>query len=221
MRRELVLSIVLMSVLLSSVVVLGFAPPNAADAQKCKPGQNDKKCINGEPRVRNIHNIDQLNQAIAQQNGGVTAQDQSNAATLTGDHFNIHQKNLAESRGADASLQNQQNLVNIQGDHNNIHQTNKAKSDATDSVIFQGNTANAEGDHNNIKQKNQAQQTGSGPQLAVQSNNANSDGGSTSQSNEASQEGGSSQSISQSNSAGNGNGNGNGRGNSNSNNDDD
>lgn len=174
--RRLVLSIVLMSVLLPSAVVLGFAPPNAVDAQPCKEGETNKQCINGERRVRNIHNIDQLNEAIAQQNGGDVAQNQLNSATLEGDHFNIHQKNKAVSEGADSSFQNQLNNVDIVGDHNNIHQTNKAKSDADNSVILQANQANAEGDHNNIKQKNQAQQTGSGSQVLSQSNSAGNDG---------------------------------------------
>jgi hypothetical protein len=207
--RKLVLSIGLMSVLLSAVVVLGFAPLQDVDAQKCKPGQNDKNCINGQPRIRNIHNIDQLNEAIAQQNGGDVAQNQLNSATLQGDHFNIHQKNKAVSEGADSSFQNQLNNVAIEGDHNNIHQSNDARSDADNSVILQGNNAQTDGEHNNVHQKNKAQQTGSGSQTVSQTNNADNEGGNTRQSNEASQEGGSSQSISQSNNAGNGNGNGN------------
>ena len=173
-ETRLIGAAVLASILLASIVVLSI--PYDSSAQPCKPGQNSKQCINGERRIRNIHNIDQLNEAIAQQNGGDVAKNQLNSATLQGDHFNIHQKNKAVSEGADSSFQNQLNNVDIEGDHNNIHQSNDAKSDADNSVILQANEANAEGDHNNIKQKNKAEQTGSGSQSLSQSNSAGNDG---------------------------------------------
>jgi hypothetical protein len=166
----------LMSLLLASIVVLGFAPLPPADAQPgCNGNAQNGANSNGRGAgaERNIRTVEQLNHAIARQSGGDTAQNQQNAATLEGDHFNIHQRNLACSEGADSSFQNQANLANVQGDHNNIHQTNRATTDADNSVQIASNTANVEGDHNNVHQRNQQQASGSGSVSQQASNTAN------------------------------------------------